>query len=110
MQDGTAQTHTGVAGKPGGYRVLMFHKIYSAKLKSVLSLKNDAKLPERRDGIGHQALTARFIYRRLVSVSYHYLQTLPLCRDCGGEPSGPTADYENVCALRHRCARYSRSL
>jgi hypothetical protein len=110
MQDSAAQAHTRSTGKLGSHGVLMVHKIYSAKWISVLRPEYDTKLPEGRDGIGHQPFTARFVYGRSVSVRYHHFQTSLLCSDSGSESSRPAANYENVGALRHRCARYSQNL
>jgi hypothetical protein len=55
----------------------------------------DAEAGERRHAIGHEALAARFVDRRLRAIGDHHLEAALARRDRRGQSGGTAADHED---------------
>src|SRR5580700_5370772 len=96
MQHWTANAQTIAFGKAGFGRRSILHEADTMKRKAVTDGRGDSETGERRHAVGHQALAARLVDRRLRAIGDDHLEAAPACRDSRGESSGSAADHENV--------------
>jgi hypothetical protein len=68
----------------------------ASKRESFRGDQVDTERAQRSSAVGHESLTAGLINGRPVAVSDDDAQSFSARSDCGGQPGGPAANYENV--------------
>jgi hypothetical protein len=96
MQYRAANTQTMSCGKTGFGRRSVFHEANAVKWKTVADVRGDTEAGQRRHAVGHEALAARFVDRRLRAIGDHNLEAAPARSDRRGQPGGTAADHEDV--------------